>query len=189
MEINTSIYSDGAAAAVVRRGHGSCRWLATEIVSDGRYADFMRMDLGGAARPFSPDDPAPVQVRSPFDRLDEFFDGDVRRMLEFVKTIRSRNRKVIEAACARAGVSYDDIRRVIHLNDNVKQLTELAGDLGIPVERTNVELAAELGHVGCADQLLSLERQMATGDLAVGDLVALTSTGSGMHWVCTLLRI
>jgi 3-oxoacyl-[acyl-carrier-protein] synthase-3 len=189
MEINTSIYSDGAAAAVLRRGHGACRWLATEIISDGRYADFMRMDVGGAARPFSPDDPAPVMVRSPFDRLDEFFDGDVRRMFDFVATMRARNREVIEAACARAGVALADVARVFHFNDNVKQLTELAGDLDISVERTNVQLATEHAHLGCADQLLSLERQLASGDLTSGDLVALTSTSSGMHWICTLLRV
>jgi len=189
MEINTSVYSDGAAAAVIRRDHGTCRWLATEIITDGTYADFMRMDVGGAARPFAPGDPEAARVRSPFDRLDDFFQGDVRRMYQFVATIRRRNREVVAAACERAGVAPGDIRRVLHFNDNVKQLTELAGDLGVPVERTNRDVATEYAHVGCADQLLSLERLLAEGVLAGGDLVALTSTGSGMHWICTLLQV
>jgi len=189
MEINTSVFSDGAAAAVIRRGHPECQWLTTQIISDGTYADFMRMEIGGAARPFSGADPARALVKSPFDRLEEFFAGDVRRMFAFVATIRARNRQVVEAACTRAGIQPAEIGRIIHFNDNVKQLTELAKDLAIPLDRTNVELAMEHGHIGCADQLFGLERHLAAGELDSGDVVAMTSTGSGMHWVCTLLRV
>jgi 3-oxoacyl-[acyl-carrier-protein] synthase-3 len=189
MEINTSVFSDGAAAAVMRRDHDSCRWLATEVISDGRYAGFMRMDVGGAAVPFGTPGAGPAEVKSPFDRLDEFFEGDVRQMYKFVAMIRARNREVVEAACARAGVDLADLRRIVHFNDNVKQLTELARDLGVGLERTNVRPATEHAHVGCADQLLGLERHLADGDLARDDLVALSSTGSGMHWICTLLRV
>lgn len=47
----------------------------------------------------------------------------------------------------------------------------------------------ELGHFGPADQLLSLERLLTAGELVTGDMVALLSMGSGMHWTCTLLRV
>lgn len=188
MEINTSIFSDGAAAAVLRRGASACRWLATEIITDGTYADFMRMEVGGAASPFADGDER-ARVRSPFQRLDEFFDGDLREMFAFVSTIRARNREVVEKACARAGVELGDLRRVIHFNDNAKQLAELAKDLGIPVERTNIELAREHAHIGCADQLFDLEHHLESGELRSGDLVALTSTASGMHWLCTVLEV
>ncbi|MBI3688920.1 MAG: 3-oxoacyl-ACP synthase [Actinobacteria bacterium] len=189
MEINTSVFSDGAAAAVLRRDHGRCRWLTTHVLTDGRYADFMRMDRGGAAHPFTAGDPDQPRVRSPFERLEVFFDGDVRRMFSFVATLRARQREVVEAACTRAGIEIADLARVVHLHDNLKQLTELAKDLDVPLERTNVELALEHGHVGCADQLLSLEQHLAAGELSDGDLVALTSTSSGTHWVCTVLRV
>ncbi|MEE1784669.1 3-oxoacyl-[acyl-carrier-protein] synthase III C-terminal domain-containing protein [Streptomyces sp. SP17BM10] len=189
MEINTSIFSDGAAAAVVRRDHPRCRWMLTETLTDGRYADFMRMETGGAARPFGGGDHERPRVLSPTDRLQDFFADDLRRMFAFVSTIRNRNREIVERACARAGIAVDDLARLLHFHDNVNAFAELAKDLGLPLERTNTELAAEHGHVGCADQLLSLERQLAAGELAEGDIVALTSTGSGMHWLCTLLTI
>jgi 3-oxoacyl-[acyl-carrier-protein] synthase III len=188
MDINTSVFSDGAAAAVLRRDHPRGRWLTTQTISDGRYADFMRMETGGAARPFTPSTPM-ARVRSPFDRLDEFFDGDIRRMFAFVATIRARNREIVELACDRAGVRVDDVRRFLHFHDNAKQFAELAKDLAVPLERTNVELALEYGHIGCADQLFGLERLLGDGEIGEGDLVVLTSTGSGMHWVATLLRI
>lgn len=188
MEVNTSVFSDGAAAAVLVRDHDRCRWLATETITDGRYAGFMRMPVGGAAAPFTPDAGTP-RVGDPADRLNEFFAGDVRRMFQFVATIRERNRQVVETACDRAGVTLADVRRFVHFHDNARQFAELAKDLGVDLERTNVELALGHGHIGCADQLIGLERHLDSGELTTGDLVALTSTGSGMHWVCTLLRV
>ncbi|MFI6099357.1 3-oxoacyl-ACP synthase III family protein [Lentzea sp. NPDC051213] len=189
MEINTSIFSDGAAAAVVRRDHPHNRWLTTEIISDGRYADFMMMDIGSAARPFTGQDPAEVKVQSPQKRLEEFFAGDIRRMFEFVSTIRNNNHEVVRRACARAGLAPSDLTRLLHLHDSVPALTLLAKDLGMGPEWTNAEVAQAHGHIGCADQLMSLEHYLTADELTGGDVVALTSTASGMHWLCTLLAI
>jgi 3-oxoacyl-[acyl-carrier-protein] synthase-3 len=86
-------------------------------------------------------------------------------------------------------VEPNSVRRVIHLNDNLSALSDLADELGLPLASTNAELAMEHGHLGCADQLFCLERHLEAGDLAAGDLVALMSTGSGMHWVCVILRV
>jgi 3-oxoacyl-[acyl-carrier-protein] synthase-3 len=189
MEATTSISSDGAAAAVVVRDHPSCRWLSTATITDGRYADFFRLSAGGAAAPFRPGDEQQARVANPFDRLDHHFGGDHRAMLRFVETIGARTREVLERACAQAGVPPSSVARVLHQNENVRALTELAAELGIPLDRTNADLAVEHGHFGCADQLFCLERYLDAGALVPGDLVALTSTGSGMHWVCTLVRV
>jgi 3-oxoacyl-[acyl-carrier-protein] synthase III len=189
MHSNTSVSSDGAAAAVAVRGHSGCRWLATEFISDGRYADFFRLESGGALRPFASGHDGPAQVENPFDRLVDFFGGEIREMLRFVETIGSRHREVLQRACKRAGVSPRCIKRVISLNDNIQALAELAGELEISLDQTNAGLAMDHGHLGCADQMFCLEHYISSGELVRGDIVALISMGSGMHWVCTLLKI
>jgi 3-oxoacyl-[acyl-carrier-protein] synthase-3 len=185
------VCSDGAAAAVLARGHAVRRWLAAATISDGRYADFFRLEAGGAARPFqgSGAGAGPRRVASPFSRLEDFFGRDHRAMLAFADTVARRGREVYEQACARAGVRTDEVRRVIHLNDNIGAMTDFADELGLPLDRTNAALARKYGHLGCADQLFCLELELADGALEPGDLVALTSTGSGMHWVCAILRV
>jgi 3-oxoacyl-[acyl-carrier-protein] synthase-3 len=189
MESNTCVSSDGAAAAIAVRGHEGCRWLTTEVISDGRYADFFRMEVGGEAQPFTTNLAEQTRVINPFDRLERFFRTDLAQMLEFSTTLRARMGEVVQRACERVGLPTSAVRRVIHLNDNLKALTALASDLSLPLERTNVELSMEHGHLGSADQLFCLDRYLAAGDLELGDVVALTSLSSGMHWVCTLLRI
>lgn len=189
MESTTAVTSDGAAAAVVARDHPRCQWLTTATISDGRYADFFRLSTGGAAQPFHAGDDRQARVANPFDRLEEFFGRDHRAMLRFVETTGARSREVFERACAQAGVAPASVTRVIHQNDNLPALGELAAELGIGLERTNADLSAAHGHLGCADQIFCLNRYLDAGVLAPGDLVALSTVGSGMHWACTLLRI
>jgi 3-oxoacyl-[acyl-carrier-protein] synthase-3 len=186
-ETGTSVSSDGAAAAVVRRDHGANRWRTTEILSDGRYADLMRMPVGGAAHPFTGSQRPGLDGL--VDRMDAFFGGDGQAAYRFAVTTRARNRTVLERACDQVGMQLDEIARVIYLNDNVQAFTELADELGIPLDRTNVELAMDHGHLGAADQIFCLERHLARGETASGDTVALMSMSSGMHWTCTLLTI
>ncbi|MEV5612325.1 3-oxoacyl-[acyl-carrier-protein] synthase III C-terminal domain-containing protein [Streptomyces sp. NPDC052225] len=185
----TSLSSDGAAAAVLRRGHTAGAWLATETISDGRYADFMRMEVGGAARPFSAEQPEPAVIAPLIERMDTFFAGDGRATYDFMTLLHTRTREVLERACARAGLTPGALERVLYLHDNIGAFRDLAKELGIPLEATNAELAMTLGHFGPADQLLSLERLSAAGELVEGDTVALLSMGTGMHWTCTLLRV
>ena len=189
MESTTAVTSDGAAAAVLVRDHQAQRFLSAAVITDGRYADFFRLETGGTARPFGPASSVPDRVASPYDRLEDFFGTDHRAMLAFADAVVQRGREVFEVACARAGVQPGSVRRVIHINDNIRALTDLAEELGLPLERTNAELAMAHGHMGCADQLFCLEQQLEAGDLEPGDLVALMSTGSGMHWVCAIVRI
>ncbi|MEU6162843.1 3-oxoacyl-[acyl-carrier-protein] synthase III C-terminal domain-containing protein [Streptomyces tanashiensis] len=189
MESDTSIASDGAVAAVVVRDHPRCQWLTTETISDGRYARFARLPGGGTAQPFSPEYPEPGVLARPFDRMQEHFGDDVRTMLQYARRIQSNNREVIERACKRASVEFGEIRRILHLNENLKALTAFARDLGVGLEHTNAEISMAHGHLGTADQLFALEWLLDAGQLDSGDLVALTSTGTGMHWACTLLKV
>jgi len=192
MDSTTTVLSDGAAAALVRRGHERGRWLATETITDGRYADFFRMDVGGTAQPFGSSEAAGregLRVRNPLDRLPELFDNDARRMLDFVRTFGGNMRVAVDRVCARTGTELGEIKRFIHLNDNRKTTADIARALGVPRERLTGDLALDHGHFGAADQLLGLRRLLAAGELQDGDLVALTTLGSGMHWAVTLLRV
>ena len=192
MEAMMNVLSDGAAAALVRRGHERGRWLGTEVISDGNYADFFRMDTGGTKHPFrTPGAPGQegLRVRNPLDRLAELLDNDARRMLEFVQKFGGNMRSALDRLCARTGTEPGEIKRFIHLNDNQRAMGDMARALNVPRERLNGDLALDHGHFGSADQLLGLRQLMVAGELEDGDVVALTSLGSGMHWAATLLRL
>ncbi|AUH44421.1 3-oxoacyl-ACP synthase III family protein [Streptomyces sp. CMB-StM0423] len=193
METSTSVLSDGAVAALVRRGHERGRWLATETISDGRYANFFRMDVGGTAHPFGVDgagDKDDLQKQAnPLGRVAEILGNDARRMLEFFNKFGGNMRVAVDRVCARTGIAPGEIKRFLHLNDNQQAMADIAKVLDVPLERFNGDLALDLGHFGSADQMLGLHRLTQAGELQDGDIVALTTLGGGMHWAVTLLRI
>lgn len=191
MVSTTTVLSDGAAAAVLRRDHDRGRWMATEVVTDGRYADFFRMDVGGTARPFGSSGapgPSGLVVRNPLERLRQLMDNDARRTLAFVRSFAENMRVAVDRVCERTGVERNDLARVVHLNDNRQAIADIVRALGIAPNRLDGEFALDHGHFGPADQLLSLHRLDLAGQLGSGDVVALTTLGSGMHWAVTLLR-
>ncbi len=193
MDVQPMVFSDGAVAAVARRGHPRLRWLVTEVVTDGRYAEFYRLDVGGAAAPFDPttgvaaSDEAP-RVRDVWNVM-EFFDYDAERFDEFARELDERAVATARRACERIGTTVSELARVVLLSDNARAMASLAAALGVALERTNHALAAGYGHLGAADQLFCLSRHLDAGELRGGDRVALMSMGRGMHWACTILEV
>jgi 3-oxoacyl-[acyl-carrier-protein] synthase-3 len=189
MTVNNSVHSDGAVAVVLRRGHERNRWLATEQVTYPEYCDFFRGEYGGAVEPVPPPGWSSATAVSGSQRVQEHFRRDPRRLSEFVDLLNQRVADVVDGVCRRAGVRTRDLARVVYINDSPDSVNDVGKLLGLPIERTNAELAAAHGHMGAADQLVSLAQHLERGELAPGDLVALCGIAIGMRWYCTLVEI
>lgn len=181
------VFSDGAAAAVIRRDHPRNRVLATDSMTDGTYVDFYRMDVGGTKEPFAPGG-SEARARDAWDIMD-FVDYDDDRFLAFARLLNERGRVVVERACRRAGVLPPALSRLFYMHDNASSMAAIAAEIGLPVARTNAQTGLDVGHVGAADQLLSLSRAIDAGDVTDGDLVALLAMGRGMHWASAIVAV
>jgi len=188
MDVQPMVFSDGAVGAVARRDHPSTRWLTTEVHTDGRYARFHRLDVGGAATPFDATQGEPPRVRDVWDVM-EYFDYDAEVFEDYAHHLDEQTVRVAEKACARIGVTVPDLARLVLVSDNARAMTALAEAFGVDPARTNRELAARHGHLGAADHLFCLARHLAAGELSPGDRVALVSMGRGTHWACTILEV
>jgi 3-oxoacyl-[acyl-carrier-protein] synthase-3 len=187
METQSMVFSDGAVATVVRRDHPRNRVLATDSMTDGAYADFYRMDVGGAAQPFEPGADK-AQARDAWDIM-EFFDFDDERFLAFVRMLNARGRLVVQRACERAGVPLSSLARLFYLHDNLPSMQAIADEFGLPLTRTNAQTGFAVGHLGAADQLLSLARSLDADEVAEGDRIALLGMGRGMHWASAVIAV
>lgn len=189
MAVNNSVHSDAAVAVVLRRGHRSNQWLSTEQFTDPEFCDWFRSDYGGAAAPVPPDGWSGMTAAPGMERIQEHFDRDPDRLRQFLKLRNERVIDVVDKACTRAGISRADLAHVIYINDRREAIGEIAGPLGLSIEHTNAELSGGHGHMGAADQLVSLGQHLERGDLSPGDIVALCGMSIGMRWCCTLVRI
>lgn len=188
MRTNTLLSSDGAAAAVLRRGHSGMRWLVTEQLTDPSCCDFYRIEYGGAAAPSAPAGAGNLDI-DPVALVYKQFHRDPDHLARFIPALNGRVRTVFERACAKAGVRTEQVAKFLFINDNQDALADMAKTVGVPLASTNAELSAELGHCGGADQLICLDTYLQRGALAEGDVVALAGISNGMHWYCTLLTI
>jgi 3-oxoacyl-[acyl-carrier-protein] synthase-3 len=189
MNVNNSVHSDGAVATLVRRGHGSYKWLATEQFTDPEYCDLLRTDFGGTRFPTPPDGRFGVDTPSGYEKIHEHFDRDPRRLREFLTVRNERIHEMIDAGCARAGITRADVDHVIYVNDSAQAIAAIADPLGIPPERTNAAISPEHGHMGAADQLVSLALKARQNELKPGEIVALCGMSTGMHWCATLIQV
>jgi 3-oxoacyl-[acyl-carrier-protein] synthase III len=185
MATQPMVFSDGAAAAVVRRGHPRLRWLSTAVRTDGRYADFYRLEQGGTAAPFRA---TGTRARDAWDVM-AFFDYSAAKFARFADELDEQTKLITESACAKAGTRISDLSKVILLGDNTNAMKALTERLGVPLSRTNLDLSREYGHLGAADQFFSLSHYSDDGDLEPGSHLALVSRGRGMHWACTVLQV
>lgn len=185
MATQPMVFSDGAAAVVVLRGHPRLRWLATEVRTDGRYADFYRLDRGGAAAPFGTADG--MRARDVWSVM-EYFDYKAAEFGQFLDELDDQTKLTVEVACSRAGTRIADLAKIILLSDNTSAMTALARRLDVPLSRTNLDLTREYGHLGAADQFFCLDHYSRHGALEPGSRLALVSRGRGIHWACTVLE-
>jgi 3-oxoacyl-[acyl-carrier-protein] synthase-3 len=189
MNVNNAVHSDGAVAAVLRRGHESMRWLATEQFTNPDLCDFFRCDYGGAVTPLPPADWSTATAPSGLERVLTHFEKDPQRLRVFSEYLANSVTRVIEGACERVGFGIKDVAHVIYINDSADTIAEVAEPCGLSVEHTNAELAAEHGHMGAADQLVCLGQALERGEIQPGQLVALSGISIGMRWYCTLVQV
>lgn len=189
MTVNNAVHSDGAVAAVVKRGHERLRWLATHQMTDSDFCEWFRNDYGGAAHPSMPDGWTAHDAPSGSLRVQEHFARDPRRLREFGELLNERIHSVTESACNKAGVSLGDIKFVAYINDSQDTMDEIAEMFDLPPERSSKVSARQHGHMGAADQLVALKEAVERGDVQPGDVVALTGISIGLRWYCTLIEV
>ncbi|MGH2651397.1 MAG: 3-oxoacyl-ACP synthase [Actinomycetota bacterium] len=171
--------SDGGSAILLRRDLGRNAILGSAFITDGRFADDVRMPAGGSRLPASREN-----VRK---NLHTFDIPDVERFKQRMDEVSADNfLAVVRESLARSGLDESDIdflcinhmKRSFH--DFVLKELGLAEDQAIYL--------SDIGHIGAPDQVVALKRALDGGRLADGDLVVLAAAGLGFTWGSTVVR-
>lgn len=172
-------FGDGAAAALVGRGPGKARVLATAAVTDGSFHDFVRVPAGGSRHPASHETVA--------GRMHCFDVTDPAAMKERLDPVSAqRFIGVARAAAEQSGFRPEEIRFVGMLHTKRSLFDQVMAALGISPER-QVYLD-EYGHMSAIDPLVALYEAERRALLAPGDLAVLLSAGTGYTWAATAIR-
>lgn len=170
------LFGDAAAATVLVPAQSPDRGvLAWDMGCDGSGASLIEIRAGGSRMPASA---ATVAAGDHLMRMDgsEVFRRAVRVVTESC-----------QATLARAGVSPADVGLFVPHQANGRMIEAITARLGIPAERTMVNLD-RYGNTSAASVPLALAEAVDAGRVADGDLVLVSGFGAGMAWASALLR-
>lgn len=170
------LFGDGAGATLVQATRSDHGVLSTQVRSDGEGACFIAMPGGGSTHP--PNDPKTLEERLGFIRMagGETFKMAVRSMVEVSK-------KVLDES----GFSAADVTWLLPHQANERIISAVGERLGIPVERSIVNIA-RYGNTSAASIPIALDEAVRDGRLQKGDLVLITAFGGGFTWGAGLVR-
>jgi 3-oxoacyl-[acyl-carrier-protein] synthase-3 len=170
------LFGDGAAAMVLSAspddGPGLLAW---DLGCDGSAAGLLEIPAGGSRRPTTA---KTVANREHYLKMagQEVFRRAVRIVVESAS-----------ATLEQGGVSVDDVKWFAPHQANVRIIEAAGNRLGIPAERTLVNID-RYGNTSAASIPLVLAEAADDGRLEAGDLVLLSGFGAGLTWGSALLR-
>jgi 3-oxoacyl-[acyl-carrier-protein] synthase III len=170
------LFGDGAAAMVLSAapedGPGLLAW---DLGCDGSAAGLLEIPAGGSRRPTTAETVA---------------NGEHYLKMAGPEVFRRAVRIVVESATAaldRGGVTVDEVQWFAPHQANVRIIEAAGTRLGIPAERTLVNID-HYGNTSAASIPLVLAEAADDGRLRDGDLVLLSGFGAGLTWGSALLR-
>ena len=117
-------------------------------------------------------------------------DGGHFMKMQGKEVFRRAVRAIVDSTAAtleRAGITPDDVAWFVPHQANVRIIDSAAQRIGIPPERTLVNIA-RYGNTSSASIPLALFEAVDDGRVRDGDLVLLSGFGAGMTWASALVR-
>jgi 3-oxoacyl-[acyl-carrier-protein] synthase III len=169
------IFGDGVAAGVLGPVNSSSGILASEVHTNGTYADHLYIPAGGTARPASCET---VQAREHYIKMrgNELFKVAVRSLEEV-------SRRVMEQANVQPG----QIDLFIPHQANLRITEAVRERLGVPAEKVYSNIN-RVGNTSSASIPICLDECVRSGRIKRGDLVLMSAFGAGVTWGSVLVR-
>lgn len=172
-------FGDGAVAVLMRRGLAANEVLGSSILTDGSFADQVRMPGGGSAHPATHD-----TIDAGLHALDVRDPADMKERLDPI-TLKNFLRVAAEAL-ERSGYEVGDIDLFLPIHMKRSIHDALLVELDVPAGRA-VYLDT-YGHMSAVDPLLGLSVARGAGIVHDGDVVLLLAAGTGYTWAASVVR-
>ena len=171
-------FGDGAVAALLSRDHDENRVLSTSILTDGSFADHVRVSGGGSVAPASQD-----TVEQGLHQLGLHDGYEMKRRLDPItlKNFIEVTRECVEES----GLSIDDIDLLLPIHFKRSLHEQVLTELGLTGEQS-IYLDS-FGHMSAVDPLFALTLARDSGKLKDGDNIVLLAAGTGYTWAASVI--
>ena len=171
-----TIFADGAGAVVVQASQEGPGFLASKLLADGAFADYMGIYAGGTRMPVT------EKV------LSEGRWTKVRFAQRYPPEVNIEGwPKIIREVLTKANLTLDDVGLFLFTQVNLSTIKEVMRILDLPLERTHT-IMQKWGYTGSACIPMVLDDAVREGKVRAGDNLVMCASGGGLNMACVALR-
>jgi 3-oxoacyl-[acyl-carrier-protein] synthase-3 len=171
-----TIFADGAGAVVVQASQEGPGFLASKLLADGAFADYMGIYAGGTRMPVT------EKV------LSEGRWTKVRFAQRYPPEVNIEGwPRIIREVLTKANLRLEDVGLFLFTQVNLSTIKEVMRILDLPLERTHT-IMQKWGYTGSACIPMVLDDAVREGKVKAGDNLIMCASGGGLNMACVALR-
>ena len=171
-----TIFADGAGAVVVQASQERPGFLASKLLADGAFADYMGIYAGGTRMPVT------EKV------LSEGRWTKVRFAQRYPPEVNIEGwPRIIREVLTKANLRLEDVGLFLFTQVNLSTIKEVMRILDLPLERTHT-IMQKWGYTGSACIPMVLDDAVREGKVKAGDNLIMCASGGGLNMACVALR-
>lgn len=172
----STIFADGAGAVVMQAVEGEQHFLASKLVADGSFHDFMGIFAGGTREPITAD----VLTANNTNRL--------RFAKKYPPEVNINGwPKIVNDVLEKAGLGLGDVDLFLWTQVNLSTIKVVMEEMQIPAEKTHT-IMQKWGYTGSACIPMVFHDALAAGKINRGDTIVFCASGGGLNMACLAMK-
>lgn len=171
-----TIFADGAGAVVLQASQEGPGFLASKLLADGTFSNYMGIYAGGTRMPVTE------------EVLREGRWTKVRFAQRYPPEVNIEGwPRIIREVLEKSGLTLDDIGLFLFTQVNLSSIKEVMRILDLPIERTHT-IMQKWGYTGSACIPMVLDDAVREGKVKRGDNLIMCASGGGLNMACVAFR-
>lgn len=172
----STLFADGAGAVVLQAVEDEKHFLASKLVADGKYHNYMGIFAGGTREPIT----------------SEVLEANNRNRLRFAQKYPPEVNiigwpKIVNEVVAKAGMTLDDVDMFLWTQVNLSTIRIVMQEMQIPEEKTHT-IMHKWGYTGSACIPMVLHDAIEGRKIKRGDNIVMCASGGGLNMACLAMR-
>ncbi|MBK9529713.1 MAG: ketoacyl-ACP synthase III [Acidobacteria bacterium] len=172
----STLFADGAGAMVLKAVDGESHFMASKLVADGSYHNFMGIFAGGTKEPITEG----VLAENNFNKL--------RFAKKYPPEVNINGwPKIVDDVLAKANITREDVDVFLWTQVNLSTIKLVMEEMQIPYEKTHT-IMDKWGYTGSACIPMVFHDALAAGKIRRGDTIVFCASGGGLNMACLAMK-
>ncbi len=172
----STLFADGAGAMLLTSVEDERHFLASKLVADGNYHNYMGIFAGGTREPIT----AEVLERNDTNRL--------RFAQKYPPEVNIIGwPKIVNEVLAKASIGLNDVDMFLWTQVNLSTIKTVMQEMRIPAEKTHT-IMQKWGYTGSACIPMVFHDALQAGKIKRGDTVVMCASGGGLNMACVAMK-